>query len=121
MVLAKLKTYEEAEKIKEKADGLERIEDEMNEATVRRIIEAKEKKLRQQQQLALAALLKRIQRDRNEQIKHREVDSSRLIMRNRNVINGLIIKQNNEAKKTLKLVKETLGDIKKPGRSISYV
>ena len=121
MVLAKLKTYEEAEKIKEKADGLERIEDEMNEATVRRIIEAKEKKLRQQQQLALAALLKRIQRDRNEQIKHREVDSNRLIMRNRNVVNGLIIKQNNEAKKTLKMVKETLGDIKKPGRSVSNV
>lgn len=118
-VLAKLKTYEEAERIKAKADELERIEDEMNETTVKRIIEAKERKLRQQQQLALAALLKRIQRDRNEQIQHREIDSNRLVMRNRNVINGLIIKQNNEAKKTLKMVKETLGDIKKSGRSVS--
>jgi hypothetical protein len=119
LTLAKQKAYEEAEKIKAKADQLESVEDEQNEAIVKRIIEAKEKKLRQQQQLALAALLKRIQRDRNEQIKHREVDSNRLIMRNRNIVNGLIIKQNNEAKKTLKMVKETLGDVKKVGRSVS--
>lgn len=117
--LAKQKAYEEAEKVKAKADDLERIEDEKNEAIIKKIIEAKEKQLRQQQQMALAALLKRIQRDRNEQIKHREMDSSRLIMRNRNIVNGLIIKQNNEAKKTLKMVKETLGDVKKSVRSVS--
>ena len=39
------------------------------------IIEKKEAKLRHQQQLALAALLKRIQRDRNEQLRHRQMDS----------------------------------------------
>ena len=118
-VLAKQKSYEEAEKIKAKADQLESIEDEKNEAIVKKIIETKEKKLRQQQQMALAALLKRIQRDRNEQIKHREMDSSRLIMRNRNIINTLIIKQNSEAKKTLQQVKESLGDVKKAMKSIS--
>jgi thiamine kinase-like enzyme len=69
--------------------------------------------------MALSALLKRIERDRNEQIKHREVDSNRLIMRNRNIVNGLIIKQNTEAKKTLKMVKETLGDIKRSMKSVS--
>ena len=69
--------------------------------------------------MALAALLKRIQRDRNEQIKHREMDSSRLIMINRNIINTLIIKQNSEAKKTLQQVKESLGDVKKAMKSIS--
>ena len=119
LTLAKQKAYEEAEKIKAKADQLESLEDEKNEAIVRLVIENKEKKLRQQQQMALSALLKRIERDRNEQIKHREVDSSRLIMRNRNIVNGLIIKQNTEAKKTLKMVKETLGDIKKAMKSVN--
>lgn len=118
-VLAKQKSYEEAEKIKAKADQLEAFEDEKNEAIVKKIIETKEKKLRQQQQMALAALLKRIQRDRNEQIKHREMDSNRLIMRNRNIVNSLVIKQNAEAKKTLQQVKENLGDIKKNMKSIS--
>ena len=118
-VLAKQKSYEEAEKIKSKADELEKMEDDKNEAIVKKIIDSKEKKLRQQQQMALAALLKRIERDRNEQIKHREVDSNRLIMRNKNTLNSLIIKQNAEAKKTLQLVKESLGDIKKTMRSIS--
>jgi hypothetical protein len=117
--LAKQKNYEEAEKIKEKADQLEGVEDEKNETIVKRIIETKEKKLRQQQQAALAALLKRIQRDRSEQIKHREVDSNRLAMRNRNLVNGLILKQNAEAKKTLQQVKESLGDVKKTMRSVS--
>ena len=118
-VLAKQKSYEEAEKIKAKADQLESFEDEKNEAIVKKIIEAKEKKLRQQQQMALAALLKRIQRDRNEQIKHREMDSNRLVMRNRNFLNSLIVKQNTEAKKTLQQVKESLGDVKKALKSIS--
>jgi hypothetical protein len=49
------------------------------------VIEKKEAKLRHSQQLALAALLKRIQRDRNEQLKHRQQDSQRLIQRNKNI------------------------------------
>lgn len=117
--LARQKIYEEAEKIKLKADLLEAAENEKNESIVRKAVEKKEKQIRQQQQMALTALLKRIERDRNEQIKHREVDSSRLIMRNKNILNGLIAKQNLEAKKVLKMVKETLGDIKKSMRSVS--
>jgi hypothetical protein len=42
-------------------------------------IEKQEALLRQKQQQALSALLKRIQRDRNEQLKHRQIDSQRLI------------------------------------------
>ena len=37
---------------------------------------------------ALAALLKRIQRDRGEQIRHRQLDSQRLIQRNKNLKAG---------------------------------
>jgi hypothetical protein len=42
--------------------------------------------------MALAALLKRIQRDRNEQLKHRQIDSQRLIQRNKNLLLDLLNK-----------------------------
>lgn len=82
--LVKMKRYEEAEKVKMKGDLLEEFERNKLEAEVssltpshsllqmQAVIEKKEAKLRHQQQLALAALLKRIQRDRNEQLKHRQ-------------------------------------------------
>ena len=73
------------------------------------VIQKKEAKLRHQQQLALAALLKRIQRDRNEQLKHRQQDSQRLIQRNKNILNDLLNKQNAETKRTLENLKQTLG------------
>ena len=73
------------------------------------VVQKKEAKLRHQQQLALAALLKRIQRDRNEQLKHRQQDSQRLIQRNKNILNDLLNKQNAETKRTLENLKQTLG------------
>lgn len=69
--LVRVKRYEEAEKIKMKADLLEEFERNKLEAEMQAVLQKKEAKLRHQQQLALAALLKRIQRDRNEQLKHR--------------------------------------------------
>jgi len=69
-MLVKLKRYEEAEKIKMKADLLEQFERNKIDADMQSIIEKKEAKLRHDQQLALGALLKRIQRDRNEQLMH---------------------------------------------------
>lgn len=59
-MLVKLKRYEEAEKIKMKADLLEQFERNKIDADMQSIIEKKEAKLRHDQQLALAALLKRI-------------------------------------------------------------
>lgn len=107
--LVKMKRYEEAEKIKMKADLLEEFERNKLEAEMQAIIEKKEAKLRHSQQLALAALLKRIQRDRNEQLKHRQQDSQRLIQRNKNILNDLLNKQNSETKRTLDHLKQTLG------------
>jgi len=49
--------------------------------------------LRQKQQLALATLLKRIQRDREEQMKHRAEDSKRLLQRNTNLLKDMLSKQ----------------------------
>jgi len=64
--LVKMKRYEEAEKIKMKADLLEEFERNKLGTEMNTVVQKKEAKLRHQQQLALAALLKRIQRDRNE-------------------------------------------------------
>jgi len=118
--LARQKKYEAAEEVKLQADRLEAMEKEKHEAEIQRIVEKKEKKLKKQHQLALAALLKRIQRDRNEQIKHRMEDSQRLMQRNRNIMNDVINKQNGEAKKTIEEIKRKLGisDIKLPGKKL---
>lgn len=111
--LVKMKRYEEAEKIKMKADLLEEFERNKMESEMQAIIEKKESKLKHKQQLALAALLKRIQRDRNEQLKHRQIDSQRLIQRNKNILNDLINKQNQETKRTLEMLKKTLSNVRK--------
>jgi len=107
--LVRMKRYEEAEKVKMKADLLEEFERNKLEADMHAVVQKKEAKVRHQQQLALAALLKRIQRDRNEQLKHRQQDSQRLIQRNKNILNDLLNKQNAETKRTLDNLKQTLG------------
>lgn len=103
--LVRMKRYDEAERIKMKADLLEEFETNKLEAEMQSIIEKKEAKLRHTQQLALAALLKRIQRDRNEQLKHRQQDSQRLIQRNKIILNDTLAKQNTETKRTLEHLK----------------
>lgn len=72
------------------------------------IIERKEAKLKHSQQLALAALLKRIQRDRNEQLRHRQIDSQRLIQRNKNLRNDLLVKQKAEATRTIEAIRQNM-------------
>merc|ERR1719316_1389764 len=94
--LAKLGKYEEAFKIKESADHLEEWELARSASLVGDSARRQEMRLRQQQQKALAALLKRIQRDRGEQIRHRQVDSQRLIQRNKNLKADLMKKQHLE-------------------------
>jgi len=107
--LAKQGIYDQAEAVKRKADQLEEWERARNESQVEQMAEKKEAQLRRQQQLALAALLKRIQRDRSEQLKHRQMDSQRLMQRNKNQLNDLLLKQSNETKRVLDTVKRSLG------------
>lgn len=74
-----------------------------------------EERLRGKQQMALAALLKRIQRDRNEQLKHRQMDSQRLIQRNKNLLLDLLNKQNTETRRTNQFLRFALG-VRSPER-----
>ena len=73
------KRYEEAELLQLQCQQMEQEEAEIAQETLEENIEKHEALLRQKQQQALSALLKRIQRDRNEQLKHRQIDSQRLI------------------------------------------
>ena len=75
---------------------------------IRKIIITKEKKLKESQEKAIAALLKRIQRDRNEQLRQRQEDSQKLIKRNRNLMANILYKQNIETKKVIDQVEQTL-------------
>lgn len=95
--------------MKKQADQLENWERQKLEKEINEVIERKEAKFKHQQQLALAALLKRIQRDRNEQLRHRQIDSQRLIQRNKNLRNDLLQKQRAEAAKTIESIRTTLG------------
>merc|ERR1711920_541087 len=67
-----------------------------------------EQRLRQQQSKALAALLKRIQRDRGEQIRHRQTDSQRLIQRNKNLKVDLSKKQHLEFQRAEAAIKSIM-------------
>ena len=69
------KRYEEAEILFLQTKEMERDEGDTANDQLEELIEKQEALLRQRQQQALSALLKRIQRDRNEQLKHRQIDS----------------------------------------------
>jgi len=106
--LVRLKKYDEAEEVKRKADILEISEKQKMEFELQDQMGKKEAKIKNQQQLAISALLKRIQRDRNEQLHQRQMDSQRLIQRNKNLLNDLLIKHGFELKKTIECVKTAL-------------
>jgi len=107
-MLARQKNYAEAQKIKRIADVMEERErkslDEMNRQQFAR----RETKFRAEQQAELQALLKRIDSRRKEHIKQRNLDSKRLLQRNRNVQAVLESKQSVEAVKTVAQIKANL-------------
>jgi hypothetical protein len=107
-MLARQKNYAEAQKIKRIADVMEERERKSIDTENRKIFSRKESQLRKQQQSELQALLKRIEGRRREHIKQRNLDSKRLLQRNRNVQAVLEAKQSLESKKTNDSIKATL-------------
>lgn len=105
---ARNKNYVMAQKLKKISDMnelKERKEMEQNQAIV---FAKREAKFRMQQQTELQALLKRIDCRRKEHIKQRELDTKRLLQRNRNVQAVLEGKQAQEAQKLFAEIKKTL-------------
>ncbi|CAI2359473.1 unnamed protein product [Moneuplotes crassus] len=107
--LINMRNYEEADKYKMFLIKLENEERVKKSKELRKDTLKKEKKLKNLHQQQMAALLKRIQRDRNEQLKHRQKDSQKLIQRNRNILVDLLNKQSTEARRTSQFVQYTLG------------
>lgn len=68
--------YDEAEVIKKKREALEVIDmTNFVKQDIQKLIQKEEMKLKSKHEVALTAILKRIQRDRNEQLLHRQIDS----------------------------------------------
>jgi len=106
--LAKLGKYEEAWKVKEAADHLEEWEMARSASLLNDSARRAEERTARQQEKALAALLKRIQRDRGEQIRHRQIDSQRLIQRNKNLKMDLAKKQHLELQRAEAAIKSIM-------------
>jgi hypothetical protein len=92
-MLAKQKNYAEAQKIKRIADMMEAKERSKIDGDWKSSFGTKELKFRNQQNAELSALLKRIDVRRKEHLAQRNLDSKRLLQRNRNVQAVLASKQ----------------------------
>lgn len=66
-----IKQYLKANEMRQKADGLEIEEIQKHQESVNSKVDKEEEKLRKLQQLQVNSLMKRIQRDRDEQLIHR--------------------------------------------------
>lgn len=105
---ARNKMYAEAQKLKKVCDRIEEKERREMEQEQAIVFARREAKFRQQQQTELQALLKRIECRRKEHIKQRNLDSKRLLQRNRNVQTVLESKQNVESHRMFESIKKTL-------------
>ena len=105
----KVKDYVNAEKIKQVCSDLEQKEVDHMQQELQVKLTKEESNLRQKQKNQLQTLLSRIQRDREEQVKHRQVDSNRLLQRNRNLLNDILEKQATEQRRTEGFLKYALG------------
>lgn len=115
MKICRGKKYADAQKLKRIADKSEQKEREDMEQSQAVVFARREAKYRLQQQSELQALLKRIEGRRKEHIKQRNLDSKRLLQRNRNVQAVLETKQNVECQKLFSDIKKTMKHISSVG------
>jgi len=106
--LAKQERYQEAQKIKFKADEREawelaRLQDQLSQT-----LAAKEQRIRQKQHQELTGLAKRIQRGREEYKKLRQVELERRLQRYKNVKDDLTAKQKIETNQFNRLMASKL-------------
>ena len=103
--------YYDADALKIKADEMEKVE--MSRAAIESEIDMdKERsKLSSNHDKTLHALLRRVERDRREQLKHRQFDTQRLVQRNKNLIKDIFNRQAQEKRKTKKFLQWALSDI----------
>jgi hypothetical protein len=117
--LTQNKLYDAAERLKRKREALE-VSDIQNfiKQDIKKLIDKEEIKIKTRHETALTALLKRIQRDRNEQLLNRQIDSKRMIQRNKNMIQHIIKRQDMEKKKTREFLHYSLGT-REPAKKVN--
>lgn len=103
--------YAEAKALKEKEEKLEKVELSRAAIESEMDIDKDRQKLVGQHEKVLQAMLRRIERDRREQLKHRQADTQRLIQRNKNLIKDIYNRQGNEKRKTKQFLSWALSDI----------
>lgn len=87
-----VKDYDNAEFMRMKNQQLEMYEIDVNNQRKQQYMLRESATLKVRQDNQLQSLFKRIERDREEQVKHRQVDSQRLIQRNRNLLKDILEK-----------------------------
>jgi len=117
-LLAKQRKYSEAQKIKRIADELEKRERLKMDEERLGVFQQREEKFRQQQQSELAALLKRIDVRRREHLKQRELDTKRLLQRNKNVQAVLEQKHALEVTRRKAEIKASLAPRRHPAKAL---
>lgn len=87
--LISIGNYGEANNLKEKADQLEKVE--YTKAAIESEMEVDKdlQKLILVHEKTIHAMLRRIERDRREQTKHRQEDTNRLLQRNKNLLRDI--------------------------------
>jgi len=88
-----------------------------NDQVTATLFARKESQFRQQQQAELQALLKRIDARRKEHVKQRNLDSKRLMQRNRNVQSVLESKQAVESNRLFTDIRKNLAAMAKADKS----
>ena len=95
-----VKDYDKAQAMRQMIEQQAESEATVREQNLQITLVKEMEKLRVKQQQSLQSLLKRIQRDREEQVKHRQIDSQRLIQRNKNLLQDILEKQGTEQRRT---------------------
>jgi hypothetical protein len=98
-ICARNRSYKEAQELKRVCDLIEERELNIMEQDHAVIFARREAKLRIKQQAELQALIKRIECRRKEHVKQRNLDSKRLLQRNRNVLSTLESRHHLETQK----------------------
>lgn len=103
--------YEEANALRGKERQLEKMELGKAALESEMDIDKIRQKLMGLHEKAIHAMLRRIERDRREQLKHRQDDTHRLIQRNKNLLKDIYNRQGQEKRKTKQFLTWALSDI----------
>lgn len=106
--LVKQKDYLQADRVKNIIETLEEKDRQSKTVEIAERIKKRKEVLQKHQEISLLAHLKRIEKDRNEQMRQRQDDSEKMLIKLKNIQNDLVQKQSVEIRMTLENLRETM-------------